>query len=86
LIGNNPKIINGYNSPYEPPPTSVFIDKNKADISISIDTNRLIFREERRNLVITTNVDAITEKLTNKQILEEKNLNKTKREPFLVVS
>ena len=77
MIGNNPKIINGYNSPYEPPPTSVFIDKNKADISISINTNRLIFREERRNLVITTNVDATT---------EEKNLNKIKREPFVVVS
>ena len=78
VIENNSK-INEANYVYEP--TSRFIDKKSEDLS----KNRLI-SGERRNLVKEKTIDVVAEKLTNKQISEEKIFNNTNREPVVVVS
>ena len=57
----------------------MLIENNSKDICISTNTNRLICEEKKLK-------DVVEKKLTNEQILKEKNFNNNKREPVVIVS
>ena len=60
--------------------TTLPIDNNSKDISISIDQRRLLL-EEKKLATDNKDVDVIDEKLTSEQ-----NFKNMKREPVVVVS